>query len=256
VHPDSYRHEQCWHDASFISRRERQRNMRQARARRNEGQYVSEEREYDLLRDRKHDRAHPKPKGDPGRAVPLAFDAGGDFLPELGKRIPPHQAEQAHLLLENGLSSKARRQSWCGLIGRRLNCIENSDHKFLVKCRCYLRYCPECGPLCFRELFQKHVRLSAVVESLFQNKPGDHRERVLAKLDITSRNLGHMPTRTEVREFNQDMRKLFRAIERHFGISRKDYGALWCCEFGRMNTNLHAHAVYCGPWISQKVLSR
>lgn len=248
--------EQLWHDASFVLSQERARNMRFARARRklDDGEYVSAESERE--RDAKYDRAHPKPKGNPERATPKAFDANGEWLPHLASRISPRQSEHAHLLLENGLKGKARRQAWCGILARPMDCVENRQHRFFQRCRCFNRYCPTCGPLCFRELFNKHSRLAVVVEGLLQHSVTDHRERVLAKLDITTKKLGRMPTSEEVREFNRDVRKLFRAIEKDFGISRKEYGALWCCEFGRMNQNLHAHAIYCGPRIPQKELSR
>ena len=39
-----------------------------------------------------------KPKGDPTRAVPIAFDDHGVFYPEVAGRMPSRQAEQAHLL--------------------------------------------------------------------------------------------------------------------------------------------------------------
>jgi hypothetical protein len=263
--------EQIWHEAFFTLRRERARNMRLARMRRKDGEeYVCDEGEFERERDAKYDCAHPRPKGNPERALPQAFDANGECVPHLAAQIPPRQFEQAHLLLENGLVGKARRQAWCGILGRRLDCVENSQHKFYQRCRCYNRYCPACGPLCFRELFAKHSRLIAVVEKLMQHQAGDHRLRVLAKLDVTAKKLHatspresrkrgrewRMPTRDEVREFNRDVRKLFRGIERKFRILRRDYGGLWSCEFGRMNGNLHAHALYCGPWIPQKELSR
>lgn len=248
--------EQLWHDPSFTLRRERARNMRFARARREPdgGEYVSAEAERE--RDAKYDRAHPKPKGNPEQATPKAFDANGEWLPRLASRISPRQSEQAHLLLENGLPGNARRQAWCGILARRIDCVENAQHSFLQRFRCMNRYCPWCGPLCFRELFAKHSRLIAVVEKLMQHPVTDHRPRVLAKLDITTKKLERMPTRAEVREFNRDVRKLFRAIEGKFAICRKDYGALWCCEFGRMNSNLHAHALYCGPKLPQHELLR
>jgi hypothetical protein len=96
-----------------------------------------------------------------------------------------------------------------------------------------------------------HSRLRPLVEQLLTHKPGDHRPRVLAKVDITVLNTGEMPTAEEVRRFNRDIRRFFRAIEKRFGISRRDYGFLWCCEFGSGNTNLHAHGVYCGPKLPQ-----
>lgn len=249
--------ERIWHDAGFVSARERARKLRLSRTRRKaEADEVcisdAEQRE----RDARYDRAHPKPKGNAERAIPKAFDAAGDWLPHLGSRIPSWQSEQARLLLENGLKGKARRQAWCGILARPVDCVENPEHRFFVRARCMNRYCPTCGPRCFHELFAKHSRLASVVERLLEHSLTDHRPRVLAKLDITTKKLGRMPTHEEVREFNRDVRALFRAIEKHFDISRKGYGALWCCEFGRMNRNLHAHAVYCGPWIPQKRLSR
>jgi hypothetical protein len=101
-------------------------------------------------------------------------------------------------------------------------------------------------------LFVEHSRLSVVVEALLQHKAGDHRSRVLAKLDITTVNIGEMPSAEQVRQFNKDVRRFFREIEKTFGVSRKDYGFLWCCEFGSGNTNLHAHGVYVGPELPQR----
>jgi len=246
--------ERLWHDAGFVSSRERARNLRRARTRRKECEIVISDEEQRVL-DAKYDRAHPKPKGNPERAIPKAFDANGDWLPHLASRIPARQSEQARLLLENGLKSKARRQAWCGVLARPIDCVENPQHKFFQRCRCSNRYCPNCGPLCFRELFAKHSRLFEIVERLMNTMAG-HRPYVLAKLDITTKKLGRMPTREEVRDFNRDVRKLFHWIARESEVSSKEYGGLWCCEFGRMNENLHAHGLYCGPWIRQKTISR
>lgn len=202
-------------------------------------------------------QARNRKPGDPSRAVPLAFDGVGNFVEPLRGKIGARNAKQSRLLLEQGLKGKARRQAWCGLIGRRRDCFSgNADHKFYSRCLCGNRYCATCGPKSFRDLFVEHSRLRVVVEALLQHRPGDHRPRVLAKLDITTRNLGQMPTAEQVRQFNKDIRRLFRAIEKRFGISRKDYGFLWCCEFGSGNTNLHAHGVYVGPWLPQNELSR
>lgn len=253
--------ERLWHDPSFVTKWERQRNLRYAHKRCRErddgGEYHSPEREADLAREQRYARSVGKPAGDPSRAVPLAFDKSGKFVPSVAHRIPPRQAKQAVLLAENGLVSKARRQAWCGVIGRPLDCISgNPSHRFFKRCRCGLRYCFDCGPLCFRGLFNRHVRLRPVAEELLQHRLGDHRPRVLAKLDITTRNLGRMPTASEVRRFHEDVRRLFRELELQLGISRSDYGFLWCSEFGKGNSNLHAHGLYCGPWIPQKKLSR
>jgi len=251
--------EAVWHDVSFVMKRQREKNLRFARKRRRafetRSEFSSPARQSDLERERpalrRQIRNH-KP-GDPSRAVPLAFDKCGNFLEPLRRRIPVRQARQAHLLLELGLTGKARRQAWCGLIARRRDCFSgNSDHRFYTACFCGNRYCPTCGPKSFAALFVQHSRLRPVVESLLNHQPGDHRPRFLAKLDITTRNVGEMPTAEEVRQFNKDIRRLFRAIERNVGISRKDYGFLWCCEFGSANTNLHAHGVYVGPALPQR----
>jgi hypothetical protein len=61
-----------------------------------------------------------------------------------------------------------------------------------------------------------------------------------------------MPTRDEVRSFNSAIKRFFRLVERQFGLERKKYGVLWCDEFGGKNTNLHAHAMYAGPWLPNK----
>jgi len=230
-------------------------------------------------------------KGDPTRALPRAFDEQGVLSPHVLARISPRQAEQATLLFANR-PGKARRHAYCLIIARLKDCLESQAHKFFERQPCGLRYCPNCGPLCFSELFAKHIRLRCIVEDLLRSLPGDGRRRVVAKVDITSRKLGmptrdevigqlsrklgrqptrdevrqstrqmgRMPTRDEIVLFNRLVRKFWRAAERRFGISRKDYGVLWCDEFGSGNSNLHAHSVYCGPSIPQtkkgKQLSR
>ena len=148
---------------------------------------------------------------------------------------------------------KARRQAWCSLIGRRRDCFSgNPEHKFYTPCLCGNRYCPVCGPKSFRNLFTRHSRLQPLADQLLSHKVGDNRLRVMAKLDITVVNTGEMPSAAEVRRFNKDIRRFFRAIEKRFGISRRDYGFVWCCEFGSGNTNLHAHGIYVGPALPER----
>jgi hypothetical protein len=261
--------ESAWHDPAFVERwkSERRRRferkiLRESKPSRSwrEEPYESQDRAIDLEREEfggAHRHAQQKPKGDPSRAVPLAFDERGDFVEPLRERIPERQASQARLLLEQGLAGKARRQAWCGLVGRRRDCFSgNSEHRFYTPCLCGNRYCATCGPKSFRDLFTHHSRLRPLAEFLLHHRPADHRPRVLAKLDITTRNVGEMPTAEEVRQFNKDIRRFFRAIEREFGILRREYGVLWCCEFGSGHTNLHAHGVYAGPYLPQRELSR
>jgi hypothetical protein len=244
----------------FVTPRERRRNLRQARARSRESNtYVSSEQEQRSSGERRAlaRQIRNRTPGDPSRAVPMAFDQDGNFVEPLRGRVPVKQATQARLLLEQGLAGKARRQAWCCLIGRRRDCFSgNSEHRFYTCGLCGNRYCPTCGPRSFRDLFVRHSRLSTLVDALQRHRPGDHQCRVLAKIDFTTPNRFEMPTAEEVRSFNADIRRFFRAIERRFGINRKDYGALWCCEFGSGNTNLHAHGVYCGPRLPQSKLRK
>jgi hypothetical protein len=58
-----------------------------------------------------------------------------------------------------------------------------------------------------------------------------------------------MPLAQEVRAFNKAIKKFFRLAEREFDIDRKSYGVIYCDEFGGKNTNLHAHAMYAGPFL-------
>jgi hypothetical protein len=239
------------HDVTFITKRERDRALRRARKSRPDSAWRSGS-------DRSSAKPKEKPKGDRARAIPVAFDKAGVFLPELVARLSARQAEQAHLLLENGLPSKARRHAWCCQIGRKLKCRGEAQHKFFSRNRCYLRYCSICGPACFRALFLKHSRLRVVVDGLLtrcdvgsDTSRGAIGDQVLAKIDFTVRNIGSMPTKEAVRQFNEDIRKFFRQLELRLGISRREYGVLWACEFGSGNSNLHAHGVYCGPRLPQ-----
>lgn len=259
--------ERRWHDPSFVSGwradRERRFDSRSIFENplydRNELGELDGGRSRDVRRERKvlSRQVRNRKPGDPSRAVPLAFDERGNFVEPLRKRIPERQAKHARLLLEQGLIGKARRQAWCNLIARRRDCFSgNPEHRFYTPCLCGNRYCPACGPKSFRGLFTKHSGLRPLVEELLKHKPGDHRPRVLAKLDITKRNVGEMPCAEEVRRFNENVKRLRDKIIEHLEISRRDCGILYCDEFGSGNTNLHAHGVYVGPWIPQRILSR
>ena len=74
---------------------------------------------------------------------------------------------------------------------------------------------------------------------------------VIAKLDFTVPKTDGMPSTEFVRKFHADLRRFWRAAEREFGFSRKEYGVAGCDEFGRGNTNLHRHCVYVGPKLAQ-----
>ena len=153
---------------------------------------------------------------------------------------------KAQLMAEAGLTSKAQRQAACGLVGKLLQC-SGCPAKYYRPFSCRNRYCEACGHRLFNELLAKHLRrLSPVTRRL--TGPGRGRRRVVAKVDFTTINLGRMPTRDEVREFNDCIKRFFRSLERKMKMSRQDYGVAYCDEFGGSdNTNLHAHGVYVGP---------
>jgi hypothetical protein len=71
-------------------------------------------------------------------------------------------------------------------------------------------------------------------------------------MDFTIRNDGKMPSAEKVRWFNRAIRRFFARLARQNHWEKRTWGAAWCAEFGPGNTNLHAHAVFCGPFIQQK----
>lgn len=173
------------------------------------------------------------------------------------------QLAQAQEMWERGLCSKAKRKAYCGILGARRECASGDpEHRFYIPYGCGLRYCEACGPHSFAKLFAKHGRLAEVARQLVPHWPvyGHKPDRVMATVDFTSLNTGVMPGPGQIRKFNQNIRKFWRAVEREFGIVRSDYGFIWCDEFGGEkkrpgrtgNTNLHAHGMYCGPWLPQK----
>ena len=133
----------------------------------------------------------------------------------------------------------------CGVAGMRQDCTNTEcGQTYFQPFHCKSRYCLTCGRLIYRKLFRKHVGLSPVAEKLVALSPANN---VVAKLDFTTVTLGRMPTRDEVREFSGCIKRFFRIVERKLGVSRKEYGVVYCDEFGGNNINLHAHALYVGP---------
>jgi hypothetical protein len=95
------------------------------------------------------------------------------------------------------------------------------------------------------------VALEPVVEHLFHEGQARGRAMVLAKLDFTVPKTAGMPSPEFVRKFHSDLHRFFRALERRFHVSCKEYGVAGCDEFGGGNTNLHRHCVYVGPRLPQ-----
>jgi hypothetical protein len=158
------------------------------------------------------------------------------------------------------LFKKANRLANCGASGRRMDCSDHPEHLFFAGFECQCRYCRGCGAKIFAALFGKYVGLWPIVKILLPSN-GFRSRVVIAKLDFTAVNVGRMTTPEEIREFNQDIRECMRRTLREMGIGSKQYGLLWCDEFGgwnprkqSYNTNLHAHGVYVGPYVPQDLL--
>jgi hypothetical protein len=181
-----------------------------------------------------------------------------DTASTLAKRYgaSPERLDQALALHSHGLHGKARRLVLCGRLGHRINHQKSRGachRKFFEPYLCREKYCTFCGPQQFRELFVKlQNALSPIVEKLLCEDARTGREIVIAKLDFTIRNDGHMPTPEEVRKFHDDMRRFWRVAEREFGIKRSEYGVVRCDEIGGNNTNLHGHCGYVGPRLPQE----
>jgi hypothetical protein len=199
----------------------------------------------DPARDKK-----PRRRGDPCQELPACNDLrslADTFVAD------PQRFAQAEEMQRLNLHGKAKRLLLCGRIGRRVNCTDSDHHKFFQGYLCRNRYCETCGPVWFRKTFSERLTaLESVVGHLLHDGEQRGRRIVIAKLDFTVPNTGQMPTPEFVRKFHADLHRFWRAAERRFGISRKEYGWVGCDEFGGDNTNLHKHCVYVGPWLPQK----
>ena len=179
----------------------------------------------------------------------------GEELVLLGDRVWQDRAMAAKAveMWEAEMSAGAVRQMQCSRIGWVRRC--KHDHTWHRVFRCGLRFCPLCMASVYESLFHDAIeRLGPVASCLVPEWPvAGHRPlRVIAKIDFTVRNTGKMPRAEEVRGFNRAIRRFFVRLARRNGWRKGEWGAAWCAEFGPGNTNLHAHAVFCGPWIEQK----
>jgi hypothetical protein len=176
----------------------------------------------------------------------------------LARKASPEKLAKAKALYDLGLTAKAQRELACGLLVGEVRC--KNGHRFWTHYRCGHRYCLDCGSHTALRLFAKHLpRVQAVADAL----SAKGRECVIAKIDFTRRKpCGHrgkcncpMPNADYNRELNVFIRRLCRALERKFGITRDDYGMAVHDEIGGGNVNAHAHALYVGPYIPQRWLS-
>ncbi len=201
-------------------------------------------------------RKRPRRLTDAQRAkLPPRVFSGGELL-ELGGACWQDRTLIAKgiEMWDRGMCAGAIRQVQCSRIAWVVLCERESKlwHRTF---RCCLRFCPSCMASVYEGLFQEvHGRLVSVAARLVPKWPVQgHRPRwVIANLDFTIRNTGEMPDHNQVRWFNRCIRKFFVRLAKQNGWARGKWGAAWCAEFGPGNTNLHAHAVFCGPWIEQK----
>lgn len=194
-------------------------------------------------------------KGDPAFILPepeFSQEEGIRFRLAEGAGASPEQLARASAMYKAGLHAKAKRAAHCGVLGQRKVCARNPNHEFYCAYGCGNRYCPSCGPQSFARLFGKHIILQGVAQSLAPaRRVRGHRLRVIGTVDFTLRKPDGMPGPEFVRKVNQAIRLFFRRVERKFRVSRKEYGYGWMDEFGDDNSNLHAHGVYAGPYLSQ-----
>jgi hypothetical protein len=94
-------------------------------------------------------------------------------------------------------------------------------------------------------LVKKYEPILKSVES--SAKPGFR----FREITLTSRNVGSLSP-LQVNEFNLEIKKTLKFSMRKV----TGWGAIWCDEVGFDNTNLHAHIIFYGPYISQKELAR
>jgi hypothetical protein len=182
--------------------------------------------------------------------------ATGEELIRLGETVWQDRAMlgKAVEMWDAGMSSGAIRQVQCSRIGWARRCKEHG-HIWHHIFRCGLRFCPLCMSYVYEALFYDAVgRLDSVASRLVPQWPveGKCPRRVIAKIDFTIRNDGQMPSAEKVRSFNRAIRQFFTRLARKNELEKGEWGAAWSAEFGPGNTNLHAHAVFCGPWIEQK----
>jgi hypothetical protein len=179
----------------------------------------------------------------------------GDELIQLGEVVwqDRQMVAKAVEMWDRGMSAGAVRQIQCSRIGWVKHC--KHGHLWHRTFRCGLRFCVLCMASVYESLFYDAVeRLDPIATQLVPEWPvaGHLPLRVIAKVDFTIKNDGQMPSAEKVRWFNRAIRRFFVRLARRNGWKKGDWGAAWCAEFGPGNTNLHAHSVFCGPWIEQR----
>jgi hypothetical protein len=194
-------------------------------------------------------------------------------------------------LMVNGLEKKANREIACGLIGGQVHCRTGHQFHVSYRCgNRYCPTCGpkgakelfaktigplqlaaarlmDCGSLECKECYWSRRQQVKDGSGVFVPVPhwpppkGSKPARVVAILDFTMPNyfkgriLGKSELETlrlQFQYFNKYIKRFARALERQTGMTRREYGLMWCDELGQNNSNVHAHGIYVGPWLPQK----
>jgi hypothetical protein len=144
------------------------------------------------------------------------------------------------VLIGHRLFSKAKRYLECSRYANLYQCKGERSHDLFSPIYCDLRFCPRCAPRQFARLLRKY---EPVLKAISAHKKAGFRIR---EITLTSRNTGDL-TPAQIKKFNQNIKKTLKSLMR--GV--QGWGAIWCDEVGFENTNLHAHILFYGPFVSQ-----
>jgi hypothetical protein len=154
------------------------------------------------------------------------------------------RGQVAQVLIDNDLLPKANRFLQCCCYAYLYECKGPEKHNLFSPIYCDLRFCPRCAPRQFARLIKKYEPILTAVAA--------HKKRGfrLREITLTTRNTGSL-TAAQIKKFNLDVKKTLKSLME--GVD--GYGAIWCDEVGFNNTNLHAHLLLYGPYITQSQLA-
>jgi ribosomal protein S27AE len=150
----------------------------------------------------------------------------------------------SQVLIDNKLLAKAKRYMECCRYAHLYQCDGEKRHDLFSPIYCDLRFCPRCAPRQFARLIRKY---EPVLKAVTARTKAGFRVR---EITLTTRKTGNL-TPEQIKKFNRDIKKTLKCLTH--GV--KGWGAIWCDELGRDNTNLHAHILFYGPFISQSRLA-
>jgi hypothetical protein len=155
------------------------------------------------------------------------------------------RGQVADALIQSGLRKKANRFLQCSRFVNLYECEGQDKHRLFSPVYCDLRYCPRCAGRQYARLIKKYL---PIVEAVNAHKCPGYR---LRQITLTTRNTGTL-TPEQIKRFNLDVKKTLKRLL----AKDSSWGALWCDEVGFENTNLHAHVLLYGPYITQDDLAR